>query len=63
MLVLLILLYQLQFLCKYCDKTFGTQSYLNKHIKNIHEGKKHICDICKLEYSSRRGLNYHKKKT
>jgi len=42
--------------CKFCDKTFSTNSYLKRHVKNVHyiscnnNRKKYLlCPICKYE--------------
>ena len=49
----------------YCEKCGTTmdKSYLPKHIRNVHEGKKdHKCQNCGKEYTDRKNLSCHIKR-
>ena len=45
--------------CKDCGKSFSSKSKLNEHVKAIHEGIKHKCDICEKLFSYKRDLRRH----
>lgn len=44
--------------CPFCDSEMRTR-VLNKHIKRIHSGFRHHCDICGVSYSGKHSLRDH----
>ena len=41
------------FECQQCDKAYSMKDDLNKHIKRVHNLKRHKCSVCQNVYSSK----------
>ena len=50
---------QRNFKCDRCILSFKTSKILQEHVENIHEGKKHKCDICGKLFSQKSGIYTH----
>ena len=52
-----------KFYCSLCKYEVSRKSDLQKHIKNVHEGKKdHKCQNCGKEYTEKKNLRQHIKR-
>ena len=48
------------FLCPRCQTEFTQSGSLQRHIRGVHEKKRHKCDQCEKDFADRSGLRYHK---
>ena len=48
------------FVCPRCENEFTQKSNLRKHIRDVHDKKRHKCDQCEKDFASRSGLRNHK---
>ena len=47
------------FHCDQCDKQFSYRGHLNRHISNVHDGKRSECNQCNKQFSSKSSLKTH----
>ena len=47
--------------CELCKNEFKVKNNLDKHIKNLHEGKREICEICGKDFSNIDNMKTHMK--
>ena len=48
------------FVCGRCQKEFGRKDSLQRHIRDVHEKKRHKCDQCEKDFASEGALRDHK---
>ena len=48
------------FVCDRCQKEFVTKPVLRRHIRDVHEKKRHKCDRCEKDFASLGTLRIHK---
>ena len=49
------------FNCSYCEKTFGRNEHLKRHVNSVHEGEKFDCTFCEKSFSRKDKLKIHLK--
>ena len=47
------------FECSECGKTYDVEKKLKRHVKEAHEGKKHLCTLCEKYYVTEKVLKEH----
>ena len=48
------------FKCQICDKAFGTNGELKKHVSTVHEGKRDFqCQLCDKAFRTNGALKKH----
>ncbi len=48
-----------QVMCSECGKVWSRMSYLNSHVKEVHEGRRFECSHCEASYKSKSKRNRH----
>ena len=46
--------------CPECGKVFATKQGLLTHIKTVHDGERHKCDLCEKSYTQASSLKTHR---
>jgi uncharacterized C2H2 Zn-finger protein len=47
--------------CNICNKVFGREHELVRHVKSIHQGHKFECDVCQISFNIKYNLIRHMK--